>query len=284
MSRFITAVCVTAILMMATNAPVAASAFTFSTGNADGLLGALTRPASPGLLETETADDFLLTQATTITQATFTGLIPAGVSLGSVNDVEIELYNIFPLDSTNPPDGSVPTRVNSPADNQFAAFDSATGALTFGETLLNSSFSVLNTVQNRINPSPNQFTGGEGPASGQEVEFTVTFGSGFTLPAGHYFFRPEVELISGNFLWLSAPRPIVPPGTPFAGDLQAWTRNTNLDPDWLRIGTDITGQGPFNMTFSLAGNTVPEPSTMVIFGIGTVLFVAARIRSKRKNP
>jgi len=44
-------------------------------------------------------------------------------------------------------------------------------------------------------------------------------------------------------------------------DLQAWIRNSNLAPDWLRIGTDIVGGAVppnFNMTFSLAGETVPE--------------------------
>ena len=39
----------------------------------------------------------------------------------------------------------------------------------------------------------------------------------------------------------------------------------NLDPDWLRIGTDIVGGNPaptFNMAFSLEGvNAVPEPAT-----------------------
>ena len=30
---------------------------------------------------------------------------------------------------------------------------------------------------------------------------------------------------------------------------------TTLAPDWLRIGTDITGQGPFNAAFSLSGET-----------------------------
>ena len=44
-------------------------------------------------------------------------------------------------------------------------------------------------------------------------------------------------------------------------DLQAWIRNANLAPDWLRIGTDIIGAGTFNMTFSLTGNTIPEAGT-----------------------
>ena len=34
-----------------------------------------------------------------------------------------------------------------------------------------------------------------------------------------------------------------------------------ISPDWLRIGTDITHQGPFNAAFSLTGTTVPESST-----------------------
>ena len=46
-------------------------------------------------------------------------------------------------------------------------------------------------------------------------------------------------------------------------DLQAWIRNSNLLPDWLRIGTDIIAGNPptFSMTFSLTGNTVPDAGT-----------------------
>ena len=71
--------------------------------------------------------------------------------------------------------------------------------------------------------------------------------------------------MNGDFFWLSAPRPIVPPGTPFPPgftDLQSWTRdnsNGGIEPDWLRVGTDITGQGPFNAAFVLNGVTVPAP-------------------------
>jgi hypothetical protein len=62
----------------------------------------------------------------------------------------------------------------------------------------------------------------------------------------------------------------VPPGTPFPPgftDLQSWTRDEFLDPDWLRVGTDITHQGPFNATFSLTG-LVPEPGTLLLMGVG----------------
>jgi hypothetical protein len=255
-----------------TPTPAAADPFTFSTGNPDGLIATLSRPASPGNLETETADDFILPTQTAISQASFTGLLPSGTPLSSVSRVEIEFYHVFPVDSTNPPSGNVPTRVNSPADVEIgsATRDSAAGSISFTATLLNSSFSVLNSVVNGINKSPNQFTGGEGPVTGEEVRFDITFNPQIILPGDHYFFRPEVQLTSGNFLWLSAPRPIVSPGTPFAGDLQSWTRNSNLAPDWLRIGTDITHQGPFNATFTLTGDTnVPEPSSMVLLGMGS---------------
>ena len=74
----------------------------------------------------------------------------------------------------------------------------------------------------------------------------------------------EVLVNGGDFLYLSAPRPIVPPGNAFLGDLQAWIRNSNLNPDWLRIGTDIIGGATpptFNMAFSLSGETVPQAGT-----------------------
>ena len=97
---------------------------------------------------------------------------------------------------------------------------------------------------NGIHPSPGFHTGGDGPVTGEEVEFNVVFTSPFDLAAGHYFFVPQVELSTGDFFWLSAPRPIVPPGTSFppaSTDLQSWIRDENLAPDWLRIGTDIVG-------------------------------------------
>ncbi|HEV2200470.1 MAG TPA: PEP-CTERM sorting domain-containing protein [Bryobacteraceae bacterium] len=259
--------------------------FFFSTGNPDGKIGTLSRPAATGQLETETADDFVTTLPTTINGATFTGLLPSAAALSSVSDVQIELYHIFPVDSTNPPSGNVPTRVNSPSDFGFAAFDQVAGDIAVTTSVLSASFTVGNTVVNGIHASPNQFTGGEGPGTGEEVLFTVTFTTPVMLPVGHYFFRPEVKLASGNFLWLSAPKPIVAPGTPFGADLQSWIRNSNLSPDWLRIGTDITHQGPFNATFSLTGTQdtgpastpVPPSAILTLVGLaGLGLYGASR--------
>jgi hypothetical protein len=157
--------------------PAAADAFMFSTGNPDGRMATATRPESPGKIQIETADDFALTAQTSITQATFTGLIPLGASLSSIKNVEIEFYHVFPTDSVNPPSGNVVSRTNSPADVEIAAAtrDGAAGSLSFTPSLVNSSFMVANTVINGINPKPNQFTGGEGPATGQEVLISVSF-------------------------------------------------------------------------------------------------------------
>jgi hypothetical protein len=132
--------------------------------------------------------------------------------------------------------------------------------LTFTPTVLNPSFTALNSVLNGIHPFPNQQTLGEGPVTGQEVRFDITFTDPIDLSADHYFFVPQVELTDGNFYWLSAPKPIVPPGTSFLPDLQTWIRDGNLDPDWLRVGTDIIGGSPaptYNGAFSLSG-TVPD--------------------------
>jgi len=248
--------------------PVRADTFFFSTGNADGQLGALSRRPSPGKIETETADDFVLQQTTAITRATITGLIPAGTQLQSITNVEVELYHIFPLDSADPPSGNVPSRQNSPSDVEIdsATRDGSLGTLAFNPSLLTPNFFVQNTVVNGINKIPDNTTHGEGSTTGQKVEITINFTTPIILPAGHYFFRPEVFLAAAdaNFLYLSAPRPIVSPGTVFAGDLQAWIRNSNLAPDWLRIGTDIIGgttPPTFNMTFSLTGATIPEAGT-----------------------
>jgi hypothetical protein len=248
--------------------PAVADPFFFSTGNPDGLIATLSRVASPGNLETETADDFVTTQPTLINSATFTGLLPSNMPLSDVSQVEIELYHVFPIDSTDPPDERVLTRMNSPSDNNFAARDSnIPGELSFTTTLLSSTFTAKNSVVNGIHALPNQFTGGEGSVTGEEVQFNVTFTTPFLVGTDHIFFRPEVGLTSGDFLWLSAPKPIVAPGTPFAADLQTWIRNDGpgaLAPDWERIGTDVTHQGPFNAAFSLTGETVPEPGSLVL--------------------
>lgn len=261
--------------------PAAAGTFFFSTGDPDSKIATASRPGT-GSFEIESADDFIVTGGTaSITSATFTGLLTGGATTANIGQVAVEMYRVFPKDSdvartSGPPTFStpqVPTRVNSPADVAFASRDSAASNLTFTTKDLGG-FTANNSVQpGGIHPKPGQTTGGDGSVTGEEVQFDVTFSTPFVLPADHYFFIPQVELTGGDFLWLSAPRPIVPPGTPFpAGftDLQSWTRDQFLDPDWLRIGTDIVGGTPsptFNATFSLSG-TVPLPGALPLLGTG----------------
>src|SRR6516165_9113085 len=70
----------------------AGGVFFFSTGDPDGKIATLSRTASAGKIETETADDFLTTAPVSITSATFTGLLVGGATPADVQNVEIELY------------------------------------------------------------------------------------------------------------------------------------------------------------------------------------------------
>ena len=284
--RYSIASAIAAALLIAGTAN--AAPFSFSTNGPDGRMGTASRPENGSQFEIESADDFIAPTAVRINSATFTGLIPSGAS---VQNVVVEIYRVFPIDSTLPPSGHVPTRNNSPSDVAFDTRDAQSHTLTFSTTLVDPNFSVTNTVRpGGIHASPLQHTGGDGSTSGQEVEFDVTFATPFLLPGDHYFFIPQVQLDSGDFLWLSAPRPIVAPGTPISPDLQSWTRDAFLDPDWLRVGTDIVGGDTpptFNAVFSLEGERVPEPATveLEVTGLLTLgILGALRRRARRTAP
>jgi hypothetical protein len=253
------------------------SAFSFSTGNPDGLVATITEPANAhnNQVEYESADDFVVGSTTVIKQATFTGLLTGGATPADVSNVVVEIYRVFPKDSNTNRTPQVPTRVNSPSDVAFRSRNSATNQLTFQTQVLNASFNTLASVSSAGAISVN--SGGNGRATGEEVEFDVTFKIPLNLPADHYFFVPQVGLsatapANADFLWLSAPKPIVPPGTPFppgTTDLQSWMRDDPpLAPDWLRIGTDILKAGApptfltYNAAFSLSGSSLPATSAV----------------------
>lgn len=239
-----TAAC--ALLALAT--PLAhGDTFFFSTGNPDALMA---MAAIPGTL---TADDFVLSDTTDVTGAAFYGLMSG---IATVASVRVDVFRVFPVDS-GIFSGNVPTRTNSPSDVPYDDSTRISGVdLAFTTTELNASFTTSNSVLLGIHPSPNQTTGGEGGVNGQELILTVTFKPPIVLPADHYFIALQVQPSLGPFYWLSAPKPIASPGNPFSPDLQAWIRNANITPDWLRVGTDIVGGGPaptFNAAFSLTG-------------------------------
>jgi hypothetical protein len=265
------------------------AAIVYSNLDVTGQIGFASRPDNGGVTEVEAADDFILTQATTINQASFIGLIPLGASVVGIN---LEIYRVFPFDSnvartSGSPTFStpqVPTRVNSPSDVAFAERDSTLGQLSFSTSVLSTSFTASNSVNpDGIHPLPNPTTGGNGPITGEEVRFDVNLSDPFLLDPNHYFFVPQVQLSNGTFFWLSATRPIDASGTPFAPDLQAWIRDENLDPDWLRVGTDIVGgTTTFNAAFSLSGTiaAVPEPASMALLLAGGAAALAIRRRRR----
>src|SRR5262249_31710082 len=132
------------------------------------------------------------------------------------------------------------------------------GTLSFTAIVLQLHYTAENSVVDGIYPLPDQHTGGEGPVTAWLASFIVLFNTEFYLPAGHYFFVPQVEVLDpnfGQFYWVSAPRD--PQNPLFEGDLQSWIRNPNIEPDWLRIGTDIIGDTTFNKSFSLIGQLYP---------------------------
>src|SRR5438445_5465278 len=66
------------------------AAFTFSTGLPDGRMATGSQPTGSSVVEIESADDFDLSLPTTITQATFYGLLPTTPT--SVSYVGVEIY------------------------------------------------------------------------------------------------------------------------------------------------------------------------------------------------
>ncbi len=238
-------------------------------------------------MKSSSADDFVLKQTTSITDATFTGLLTGADP--TVGEVRVEIYRVFPKDSdvgrTSGPTTfstpEVPTRANSPSDVEFADRDTtpSPGNLTFTITDLGSFTADNSVIPGGIHAQPRQTTGGNGSITGEEVEFHVNFTTPFILPADRYFFVPQVEVTtSGDFFWLSAPKTI-----PAPADLQSWTRDQFLDPDWLRIGSDIVGGTPaptFNAAFSLSA--APEPSTWAMMLLGFVGLGFVGYRQARK--
>src|SRR5436305_13486290 len=84
-----------------------------NNGNVDGLMAVASRPDAGGKIEIEAADDFLIGAGTqnTINRATFIGLLTGGATPANIGEVAVEIYRVFPNDSTGPPARMVPTRM-----------------------------------------------------------------------------------------------------------------------------------------------------------------------------
>lgn len=86
------------------------------------------------------------------------------------------------------------------------------------------------------------------------------FSHALLLPSDHYFFMPQVTLTDDA-----------------------------LDPDWLRVGSDIVGGSTpttFNQAFSLEGTAAlpqPESWTMLLAGLAGVSAFARRMRRDQRD-
>jgi hypothetical protein len=244
-----------------------------------------TRPDSAGgKFEIESADDFILGTKTSITGATFTGLLTDRAPLSSVGEVRVEIYRVFPNDSnvgrtsgtgTSPPfqTPNVPTRQNSPSDVEFTDRDTASGNLNFTMTDLGA-FNALNTVEpGGIDPKPGRTTGGDGKIAGEEVQFNVTFSDPLILPADHYFFVPQVEVKDAaiSFGCRRRDRSTAAPGLSLGicrSDPRCHARPGLAA---CRHGHPGRRDTPtFNAAFSLSGSAVPEPSSWAMIVLGFV--------------
>ena len=80
-----------------------AGSFSFATGSPDGRMATGSRTDSPGKIEIESADDFIVPiQGVNLTNATFTGLIPTGVSLSDITQYRSKFtasFRTIPCDS-----------------------------------------------------------------------------------------------------------------------------------------------------------------------------------------
>ena len=86
------------LIGLLTTMPAAATPFFFSTGDPDAKMATASRPSTSGKFEIESADDFVLTQPTSITNATFTGLLTGGATVADIGQVVVEIYRVFPKD------------------------------------------------------------------------------------------------------------------------------------------------------------------------------------------
>ena len=167
------------------------------------------------------------------------------------------MYRIFPL--TQIPSGR---RTSSPRQlTSDVALDSrdsgVAGELTFNSSVLNPSFTVLNSVQPGGSTLPRSNHWGNGQLTGTEVQINLTFLSPFNLVDGHLFFVPQVALSNGaTFYWLS--RRGRSPELNHAvsrrcADLQVWTRDTSRPRLVARGHGHRGGATPptFNASFSL---------------------------------
>src|ERR1043165_6654289 len=141
--------CILAVARVAAGTPL------YSSLQVTNGMAAASRPDVGGQLEIEAADDFIIGGAgAAVTEFKLIGLLTGGLTPADINFMNLEIYRVFPNDSTNPPSGLVPTRVNSPSDVAFKEVDTLGPDFTFTTTQLAGTFTAANSVLNGINHAP----------------------------------------------------------------------------------------------------------------------------------
>lgn len=235
----------------------------------------------------ETADDFFFLNSLA-PQFEVEGIKVDGLFSdpdAEITNVRVELYRSFPVDSDATRTTDI-VRLNGPADDAFAAFDSAEGSLSYS-VKDKGSFTVDSTI------TPGSLTNLGAVGSGltgnlRQIDITLTDSillDAAATPldqANHYFLAATVETSQGDYYWLAGEQP---PTT--VGDRQAWLRTEPFVPDWIRV-SDIINDEPgtlapaFNASFEVSGKPVPEPSTALgTLALGSIALGLSKLRKRR---
>ena len=199
-----------------------------------------TRPDDGGAFEIELADDFVLTNTTPITSATFTGLLPAGAT--AVRRSSSKSTGCFRRISdvgrtSGPPTFStpqVPTRVNSPSDVAFDSRDFEASGLTFSTTVVDHQFHRSSTRCSPAASIPYRAisTGGNGAGHGRGGPVRRDLHHALPPPRRPLFLRaPGPAGQTAISFGCRRRNRSCPPGTPFPPgftDLQSWTRDAAI--------------------------------------------------------
>lgn len=241
---------------------------------------------SNAAIPSETADDFFFLNSLA-PQFEVEGIKIDGLFSdpdAKINNVRVELYSSFPVDSDANRTTDI-VRLNGPADDAFAQFDSGDGSLSYNVTD-KGKFTVTSTITPGSKTSLGAVKEG---LTGNLRQIDITLNSPVLLnaaatpadQANHYFLAATVETSQGDYYWLAGEQP---PTT--VGDRQAWLRTEEFAPDWIRVSDIINAQPgtltpAFNASFEVSGKPVPEPST----ALGTLALggIALRLNKFRKR-